>query len=99
MSDNAIKVENNTNEEQYEIHLDDGQLAILAYEREGDRITYLHTSVPPAFEGHGLAGKLAQTALEDARSAQLTVVPLCPFVSQYIKHHPEYQSLVTKKDS
>ncbi len=88
-----IEVRNNEDEEQYEVQLD-GHLAFLAYEREGDTIIYLHTEVPPALGGHGIANKLALTALEDARAQHLNVVPLCPFVVSYIWRHQEYLSLL-----
>ncbi len=57
-------------------------------------IVFTHTEVPEALEGHGIAAKLAHTALEHARAQRLTVVPLCPFVASYIRRHAEYQGLV-----
>jgi len=92
-----IEVKNNEDEQRYEMKLDE-HIAILVYEREGNTITFLHTEVPPALEGHGVANKLAQSALEDARTQALTVVPLCPFVASYIRHHPEYLSLLTESE-
>jgi uncharacterized protein len=71
-----------------------GETAYLSYERRGDRIVYDHTKVPPALEGHGLAAKLARTALEYARAHGLKVVPVCPYVASYICKHPDYQDLV-----
>jgi predicted GNAT family acetyltransferase len=55
---------------------------------------YLHTVVPPALEGHGVASKLADAALRDARARHQTVVPRCPFVAAYIERHREYQDLL-----
>ena len=92
-----IEVKNNEDEQLYEVKLD-GQVATLFYEREGNSIIFLHTEVPPALEGHGIGNKLAHTALEDAREHKLTVVPLCPFVASYIRHHTEYLSLLTEAE-
>jgi predicted GNAT family acetyltransferase len=89
-----IEVKNNEDEQRYEVKLDD-QVAMLIYEREGNSIIFLHTEVPPALGGHGIANELAHTALEDARAHKLTVVPLCPFVASYLRHHTEYMSLLT----
>ncbi len=61
-------------------------------------IIFLHTEVPPALGGHGIGNKLARTALEDAREHKLAVVPLCPFVASYIRHHTEYLSLLTEAE-
>jgi len=90
-----IEVKNNEDEQQYEVKAE-GHTAMLVYEREGNSITFLHTEVPPALEGHGIASMLAHTALEDARAQQLSVVPLCPFVASYIRRHPEYLSLLSE---
>jgi uncharacterized protein len=92
-----IEVNNNEDEQLYEVKLD-GQVATLFYEREGNSIIFLHTEVAPALEGHGIGNKLAHTALEDAREHKLTVVPLCPFVASYIRHHTEYLSLLTEAE-
>jgi predicted GNAT family acetyltransferase len=66
----------------------------LEYRRDGSRIVYTHTVVPPYLEGHGIAGRLAWHALDYAREEGLTVVPLCPYVADYIDRHPEYADLV-----
>lgn len=92
-----VEVRNNEAEQQYEVRIGN-QLAVLEYERQGNQIIYLHTGVPPAMEGHGIANKLAHVALEDARTLNLTVIPICPFVAAYIRHNPEYQSLLTASE-
>lgn len=84
---------NDESAEEWRFELD-GQRAFIAYERSGDRIVYLHTEVPPQLEGHGVASILAKAALDDARARGQKVVALCPFVSAYIRRHPEYADLV-----
>ena len=93
--EHALTVIDNTAEGQYEVHVG-GEVAVLTYERRGKRITFFHTGVPPTLEGHGIAGLLARTALEAARADGLEVVPLCPYVSAYIRRHQEYLPLVSK---
>lgn len=73
----------------------DGHLAKIDYQRSGSRIIYTHTNVPPELEGRGIGSQLAQFALHYARQERLQVVPLCQFVSAYIKRHPEYQDLLS----
>jgi predicted GNAT family acetyltransferase len=89
-----LHVRNNEIEHRFEIEAA-GELAMLEYRRAGDRIIYIHTAVPPALEGHGIAGRLAQHALDHAREQGLSVVPRCPYVRAYIAQHPEYEDLVT----
>jgi uncharacterized protein len=76
----------------FELRVDDG-LAVLEYRCEGNRLYLLHTEVPEALTGQGLAGTLARAALEHARAAGLRVVPWCPFVRAYLQQHPEYAAL------
>lgn len=94
MDNNQIEVRNNTEADRYEVELD-GQLAVLTYSQRGNQIAFLHTGVPEELEGHGIANKLAYTALEDARTHHQQVVPACPFVAAYIRRHPEYLSLLS----
>jgi uncharacterized protein len=89
-----LSVRDNTAEQRYEIHVD-GQVAVLKYERDDARIILVHTEVPPALAGHGIAGMLARAALEAARADGLEVVPLCPYVASYIRRHREYLPLVS----
>jgi predicted GNAT family acetyltransferase len=72
----------------------DGAIAQIAFRREPGRIVYIHTEVPEAFEGQGIAGQMAKVALDYARKHGLQVVPQCPYVQAYIKRHAEYQDLV-----
>jgi len=71
-----------------------GDAAVLQYRRSAERITLLHTEVPKALRGHGVAQRLARAALEYAKNESLRVVPLCPFVQSYVRKHPEYRDLI-----
>jgi predicted GNAT family acetyltransferase len=81
----------------FELHVD-GIRALLTYRQFSNRMVFDHTEVPKPLEGHGLASKLAQYALDFARANHLRVVPLCPYVSGFIRKHPEYQDLVSCED-
>ena len=46
-------------------------------------------------EGKGVGSALARQALDAVRAdGELRVVPLCPFIKEWIDRHPAYQSLV-----
>jgi predicted GNAT family acetyltransferase len=94
---NNLAVTHNEEAQRFEL-LVDGLRALLTYRRFPDRIVIIHTEVPPAFEGHGLAAKLSRAALDFARLNHLRVVPLCPYVSEFIRKHREYQDLVSSDD-
>jgi predicted GNAT family acetyltransferase len=88
-----LRVVKNEAEQRYEA-LVDGRLAVITYQRRADRIIFIHTEVPEALEGHGIAGAMARFALDEARAQGLVVIPRCPFVAAYIRRHPEYADLV-----
>jgi predicted GNAT family acetyltransferase len=88
-----VQVEENTAAHRFEARIGD-YLAVAEYRRVGDTITFTHTEVPAPLEGRGIASALAHTALEQARTQHLTVIPLCPFFASYIRRHPEYAPLV-----
>jgi predicted GNAT family acetyltransferase len=54
----------------------------------------VHTETPPQAQGQGIASRLVQGALDDARAKGLKVAPRCPFVSAYMGRHPEYNDLL-----
>jgi len=78
----------------YEILLGGELAGVLHYRRHGGEVELAHTEIDQAFEGQGLAGRLASAALEDARGRATPVVVTCPFVSGYLERHPEYQDLL-----
>jgi predicted GNAT family acetyltransferase len=93
----SIAVINNEKAHRFEASVD-GMKAILIYRRFPDRIVFQHTEVPAPLEGKGLAAKLARTALDFARAIHLRVVPLCPYVSRFIRKNQEFQDLISSED-
>ena len=71
-----------------------GETAVLVYERTGDLLRLIHTEVPQSLEGKGVGSKLVSAVLRFAQENKVSVVPLCPFVAQYVKRHPEYSAIV-----
>jgi predicted GNAT family acetyltransferase len=88
-----LKIENNEAAQRWEAHVDQ-QLAVAEYRRRGNAMFFIHTEVPPALKGQGIAGRLVRAALEDARTRHLAVIPFCPFVAGYIQRHPDYIAIV-----
>lgn len=68
--------------------------AELAYRREGDRITFIHTGVPEGAQGQGIGSALAEAGLTFAREQGLEVVPACAFVAAYVREHSEWDDLL-----
>jgi hypothetical protein len=90
------EVVNNKKESRFEWQ-EDGHTAVLEYEFEDGAMALVHTGVPHAIEGRGIAAKLAQYALEYAREHQIQVIPYCLYVQAYLKRHPEYKDVVKQR--
>jgi len=72
----------------------DGVTAFMNYALAGTVLTLNHTETPVAARGRGIASRLVEAVLEEARSSGLKVVPRCPFVRAYLAKHPDYRDLV-----
>jgi predicted GNAT family acetyltransferase len=87
----------NPDQQRYEIRVDDELAGFVQYRRRPGLIAFIHTEIDPRFEGQGLGSKLIAGALDEARSAGVSVLPFCPFVNGYIERHPEYSALVPEE--
>ena len=93
----AVEITNNVAAQRYELRIDGELAGIVAYRPGPGRIVFTHTEVLPEFEGHGVGGRLARYALDDARARGLQVVARCPFIAEYIRRHPDYQELLASR--
>jgi predicted GNAT family acetyltransferase len=87
MSDD-IRVVDNPARNRFEIYRGDALAGFVIYELSPGVITFIHTEVDPSFNGQGLGSQLVAQALSDARSRDLKIVPVCPFVRRYLEKHP-----------
>lgn len=88
-----MTISHNEDERRFECYVDGG-LAFTEYNRDGDRITFVHTEVPEESEGKGVAGKIVAAALAYARDEQLQVIPQCAYVRSYVARHREWADVV-----
>lgn len=85
MSDIAVTL--NEAASRYEITSDGALAGFAEFERRPGLILFIHTEVDPAFQGQGLASKLAAEALADAAASGDTIVPYCPYINKYLRTH------------
>lgn len=85
------EIRRNTDEDRYEAELSDGDLAVLDYRIEGERILFTHTGTPPEHRHKGIAGKLTRYALDDAIERGLKIAPYCPYTAWFVGQNPEYR--------
>ncbi len=91
-----IVVQNNETTHQYEAEIG-SHIALMQYRLANDTIIFTHTKVPEELEGQGIGSKLVQTGLDEAQSRGLKVAPVCPFVANFIREHPDYHALIHPK--
>ncbi len=55
-----------------------------------------HTFVEEEYGGQGIAGKLVEKLVEEARKADIKIIPLCPFAEREFRNKPEYRDVLSK---
>lgn len=73
----------------YEARLGDELVGWVNYGRVKNRLVAVHTEVPPAFGGRGIAVALVRHVLADARAGGMKITPRCPLFAAYFERHPE----------
>jgi predicted GNAT family acetyltransferase len=74
------------------VYVEEAVEAQLVYRAERDRLYLLHTEVPDALGGRGIAGRLVRAAVDRARRTGETVVPWCPYARRWLRDHPDEAS-------
>ncbi|GAB3708873.1 GNAT family N-acetyltransferase [Nocardiopsis oceani] len=90
----ATEVTDVPDKRRYEVSSDGQAAGYAEYILTDTLITFTHTEIDPAFEGKGMGSTLIREALDDVRSRELAVLPLCPFVKGWIERHRDYADLV-----
>ena len=88
MAENAsVAVTDNPQLHRFDLTVDGAVAGFADYHDYGNRRTFTHTEIDDAYEGQGLGSKLVRHVLDDARERNLEVIPVCPFVREYIARH------------
>jgi len=74
----------------------DGHIAYLEYSLADKVLQLIHSEVPEALRGQGVASELARSAMEWAREQGFKVDVICPSVAAYLEKHPGYAGLVLR---
>lgn len=93
-----ITIEDHGTKGRYVVRAADGTEAEMTFTKVGaSRIIIDHTEVPDAFRGQGVGARMVARAVEDARSAGTTIIPLCPFAAAQFRRHPEWADVLNQK--
>jgi predicted GNAT family acetyltransferase len=89
-----IKIIDDTENSRF-MYREDGALAQLAYEVDGDRLILVHTEVPEAIGGRGIAGELVKAAVDRAATSGETIVPWCSYTRKWLQDRADEASRIT----
>ena len=89
----AVRVADAPERQRYEAHVGEAVAGFVAYRALPTLVILTHTEVDPALEGRGVGSALAGGVLDDLKARGVRIVPRCPFISTYIRRHPEYEEL------
>lgn len=67
--------------------------AELTWQARGEARIADHTFTPPEARGKGIAAKLVEALVEDAKSEGFKIVPQCPYVEALFRKRPEWSDL------
>lgn len=88
-----VDVVDNAERRRFEARRGRKVLGWSSYEETSEIIVFTHTEVNPRWEGRGLGSMLVRTTLDHVREQGMKVLPLCPFVSDWMNRHPDYADL------
>jgi uncharacterized protein len=94
MDKDDLRVIDSRSLRRYELRHGETVVGFIAYQMEPGGVVLLHTDVDPVVGGRGFGSRLVAGAFKDIRARGLSVVPICPFVSSYLRRHPEDADLV-----
>jgi predicted GNAT family acetyltransferase len=77
----------------YMVNLAPGVEAEMTYRKTPGVMSINHTGVPSEFGGRGVAAKLVNAAIADARAEGFKIEPICSYVEAQFRRHPEWADL------
>lgn len=72
---------------------DNEAIGRMTWVRTGDARLVDHTIVPPEIGGRGIAARLVEAIIADARAQGFKVIPQCSYVVAAFDRHPEWASI------
>jgi predicted GNAT family acetyltransferase len=91
-----IRLERRGHRGRYILPMQGGGEAELTFVESGPKhIIVDHSWVPPEHRGRGVALKLVEKAVEDARAAGLIITPLCRYVAAEFRRHPQWEDVLS----
>ena len=79
---------------EYHAHVSGAEaIGRLTWVQDGNVRIADHTLVPPEIGGRGVAARLVEALIDDAREEGFLIDPVCSYIAAAFKRHPEWASL------
>lgn len=80
---------------EYTAHIaESGETGELTWRAQGPGVRVAtHTGVPQSMQGRGIAARLVEAMIADAREEGFRILPACSYVAAQFKRHPEWADL------
>lgn len=91
----ATPLIDNEDDNRFEVNVD-GAVAFINYLKRGSVYYLIHTEVPAALQGRGIAGALVEKTLKHLEADGFKMMPYCPYIQSYLKRKPEWNRLVAE---
>lgn len=91
-----VPLSRNEEKKRFEIAIN-GHYAYIEYRGAEDPIALVHTETDPELAGKGAAAAVVEKTLKYIADSGKSLLPYCPYVFAYIKKHPEWKRVVSKK--
>ena len=88
-----LAVIDHPDDQRYELHLDGERVGLADYSLSSDVMTIPHVETEPVHRGKNFAARLMAGVLDDVRSRNLTVRPLCSYADAYMRRNPDTEDL------
>ena len=80
---------------EYHAHITDSRaIGRLTWKTRGTARVADHTLVPPEIGGRGVALRLVEALVEDARQHGFKIIPECSYVAAAFQRHPDWTDLL-----
>lgn len=79
-------VTNNVAQNRYEL-ITDGHMSMAEYTLQGKELRINHVFVPNELRGRGVAAKVMEGVVADAKARGLTIVPVCSYAAAYMQRN------------
>jgi predicted GNAT family acetyltransferase len=85
----APVIVDNVDRDRYELHLDGEVAGYLTYHRSDGHLSIASTVTLPSHRGQGLAARLVEHVIGDARRSGLSVTTGCWYVQDWLAVHAD----------